>query len=62
MRQDFTVADIRELTEQELDELMYVDEDENEQSTKVKRSFRDQLALMIANGDHFPCFFASTEG
>lgn len=55
--------DAHELTDEELDTLKFVvvDEDEDENPTREKRSFREQLAIEIAEGGVFPRMFASTE-
>ena len=44
----------------QLDGLTYADTDEDE-ALLDERTFREQLALMVANGDKFPCMFSSTE-
>ena len=51
----------RELTEEELDSLKFSICDENERTTGQKRTFREQLAIEIAEGGVFPRLFASTE-
>ena len=56
MQQDFSADHPEELHDKELDLLNYRDEDEIS-----VRTFREQLAQMIADGQKFPCFFASTE-
>jgi len=53
--------DARELTEQELDTLKFTICDEDERPTGEKRTFRQQLAVEIAEGGEFPRMFASTE-
>lgn len=53
--------DAHELSDSELDALMFVDCDENERPTGAKRPFREQLAIEIASGGKFPRLFASTE-
>lgn len=54
--------DARELTDEELDRLMFRD-DEGEDSAGFpqRRSFREQLAIEIDDGGTFPRLFASTE-
>ena len=52
--------DARELTDAEMERLQFIDGKPGEKDA-VKRSFKDQLALMIAEGTEFPAFFASTE-
>jgi len=44
--------DIVELTDEEMDELTFQDDDGTE------RSFREQLALLISRGETFPMYFA----
>ena len=53
--------DAHELTDDELDRLMFADCDEDERPTGVKRTFSEQLAVEIAAGGEFPRMFASTE-
>lgn len=53
--------DARELTEEELDSLKFSLRDENERPTGQKRTFREQLAIEVAQGGDFPRLFASTE-
>jgi len=55
------VEDARELTDSELDTLIFTDRDENETPTGDKRTFREQLAIEVAAGGTFPRLFASTE-
>jgi len=57
---DYT-EDARELTEQELDTLKFSVCDDDERPTGEKRTFREQLAVEIAEGGKFPRMFASTE-
>jgi hypothetical protein len=52
--------DFEEVTEDQLDRLMYFDDIEN-QETSEKRTFREQLALEIERGETVPEFFASSE-
>lgn len=52
----------RELADEELDRLKFsICDDETEQPTGEKRSFREQMAIEIAEGGVFPRMFASTE-
>lgn len=51
----------RELTDDELDTLIFTDCDENEVPTGVKRTFREQLAVEVESGGEFPRMFAATE-
>ncbi len=48
----------RELTDEEMDRLRYVD---TEVQPESHRTFREQLQHMIETGETFPTFFASTE-
>ncbi|MDO9365160.1 MAG: hypothetical protein Q7T58_02290 [Methylotenera sp.] len=50
-----------ELTDSELDTLIFTDCDENETPTGGKRTFREQLEIEVAAGGTFPRLFASTE-
>lgn len=61
LRKEYTVEEPRELSAEEMDLCMYVEENEDSTPSRVKRSFRAQLDQMIAAGEEFPCFFASTE-
>lgn len=54
--EDEAVEDARELSPDEMRKLVYVDEPGD-----VRRSFREHLDKLIADGHKFPCFFASTE-
>jgi hypothetical protein len=51
---------IVELDDEDLDTEMYVDEDEDGRRGD-RRTFREQLQIMIDSGEEFPVFFASTE-
>jgi hypothetical protein len=51
----------RALSDHELDTLKFRDCDENERPTGIVRTFREQLAIEIAEGGTFPRLFASTE-
>jgi hypothetical protein len=53
--------DAHELSDTELDNLIFSDMDENEKLLGSKRTFREQLAIEIASGGVFPRLFASTE-
>lgn len=48
-----------ELSEEAMDRLHFIDEDEAGNTTK--RTFAEQLQLMIERGETFPAFFATTE-
>lgn len=50
----------REITEEELDELIFV-EDIDDDPPGERKPFRQKLAEMIAEGAEFPDMFASTE-
>jgi hypothetical protein len=53
-----------EVADLDMERLKFVDGDDpiNADGTPGgTRSFREQLDLMIARGEQFPCFFASTE-
>lgn len=56
---DDDCADAHELSDAELDTFEFADEPDNENS--AKRTFREQLAYMIAQGEKFPCYFATSE-
>lgn len=61
---DRPFVDPHELSDADMDRLHFVDGDEpiNEDGTRGgKKTFREELALMVMRGDSFPCFFASTE-
>ena len=59
---DKDIEDARELTEEELDRLHYVDVDEGERPVKKsRRTFRAELAQRIAAGLSKPELFACTE-
>lgn len=58
---DSIAEDSHELSDAELDSLIFSDMDENEHLFGTKRTFREQLAIEIASGGTFPRLFASTE-
>lgn len=58
---DGVEEDAHELTDAELDSLIFTDVDSDEQPTGIKYTFREQLAIEIAAGGKFPRMFASTE-
>jgi hypothetical protein len=60
MCKEYTVEPV-ELTAEDMERKMFVDLDEDGTPDTVERSFRAQLDNMIASGEEFPCFFASTE-
>lgn len=53
--------DAHELTDNELDTLMFNVCDGDERLTGENRTFREQLAIEVAAGGEFPRLFASTE-
>lgn len=53
--------DAHELSDNELDSLVFNDMDENETLLGTKRTFREQLAREVLSGGAFPRIFASTE-
>lgn len=57
------LEDARPLSDEEMDRLQYIDIDEEDEETgkPVRRSFREQLAREIADGQEFPWPFAATE-
>jgi hypothetical protein len=56
------VEDARELTDEEMDRLHYVDSDERDRPVKAsRRSFRVELAQRVSAGLSKPELFASTE-
>lgn len=61
MRREYQVKNPVELTDEDMDRLKYIDTDENDDPEGDPRTFREQLAKMISEGDKFPCMFASTE-
>lgn len=50
----------RELTSEEMDRLMFRETGSDDEPLD-KKSFRTKLEEMIADGEKFPAFFASTE-
>lgn len=50
----------RPLTDVEMDRLKFV-HDDNGNDLETPLTFREQLAHMVAKGETFPCFFATTE-
>jgi hypothetical protein len=52
-----------ELSDADLDRLKFKDlgEDDSYDPDGEEQTFRARLAEMVAAGDEFPCFFASTE-
>jgi hypothetical protein len=62
MRNDFDVDEPVELTDEDMDRLKFREEEEDGTLGVAMLTFREKLDEMIADGDEFPCFFASTEG
>ena len=60
MRKEYEVGEPIELTELYLDRLRFNRTNEDGE-TEETCTYREQLASMIADGEDFPCFFASTE-
>lgn len=58
---DIEPNDVEEVEDATLDELKFAEADENEVRTGVVRSFREQLALELAEGGRFPRLLASEE-
>ncbi|WP_162531816.1 hypothetical protein [Stenotrophomonas nitritireducens] len=58
---DIAIDDVEEVMDATLDELKFTDADENERPTGVVRSFREQLAIELAEGGDFPRLLASEE-
>lgn len=56
LTEDEVADEPRELTEKEMDEFDFVDENGERQS-----SFRERLQSLIKSGERFPCGFASSE-
>ncbi len=48
------------LTDEQLDRMKFVHDDDGEM-LETPLTFRQQLAHLIAKGEKFPCFFATTE-
>jgi hypothetical protein len=61
LRADGIVEDPAELTSSDMDCLMYAEDTEDGAPGEVQITFRARLDEMIAAGENFPCFFASTE-
>jgi hypothetical protein len=61
MREGLDVENPGEISDESMDSLIFTDDSDLPEGQIVKRTFREQLAQMIADGQKFPCFFASTE-
>ena len=57
--EDEALDEPHELNDHEMDRLRFHDDDA--ENPDDYRTFRQELNRRIANGDKFPCFFASTE-
>lgn len=51
--------DVSEVTDEGMDSLIFSDDPGS--TNAASRTFREQLAIEVADGTHFPCLFASTE-
>lgn len=58
---DIEPNDVEEVEDATLDELKFADADENEWPTGVVRTFREQLAIELAEGGRFPRLLVSEE-
>ncbi|MRG98826.1 hypothetical protein GIY21_00805 [Xanthomonas sontii] len=58
---DEDLQDFHELDDDQLDRLKFVDTDEDERTVGEPRTFREQLAIEVAEGGNFPRLFATTE-
>lgn len=58
---DIALNDVEEVDGAALDELKFTEADENERPTGVVRTFREQLAIELAQGGRFPRLLASEE-
>jgi hypothetical protein len=52
--------EIRELTEEEMNRLIFLDDPYNPDESG-KRSFREELDAMVSRGEAFPSMFATSE-
>jgi hypothetical protein len=60
MRKEYEVNEPSELSAEAMARMTFQEEDEDGSGAEMK-SFRVKLDEMIAGGEEFPCFFASTE-
>lgn len=60
-RDDIAPSDVEEVEDATLDELKFTEADENEVRTDVVRTFREKLAIELAEGGRFPRLLASEE-
>ena len=57
--EDEVIDEPYELSKEEIEKLIFI-EDINDKNS-VKRTFKEELELLIKKGEEFPCFFAATE-
>ncbi len=57
---DELVEDPFELSDEQMNKLKFVD-DLYDRENSDERTFKEQLEIMITNGEKFPCMFASSE-
>ncbi|QNH21197.1 hypothetical protein HEP73_02109 [Xanthomonas sp. GW] len=55
------LEDFHEISDDDMDRLKFVDTDEGERTIGDPRTFRQQLAIEVAQGGNFPRMFATTE-
>lgn len=58
---DEDLEDFSELSDAELDTFKFVDTDEDERPISEPRTFREQMAIEVAQGGSFPRMFAAEE-
>ena len=58
--EDEVIDDPYELSEEQKENLIFKEDNYNKDSS-VKRTFKEELELLIKKGKKFPCFFATTE-
>lgn len=58
---DPSEMEVFEVSDLAMDSLKYTDCNEDETPIGAARTFREQLAIEVAAGTHFPCLFATTE-
>ena len=57
--EDEVIDEPYELSKEEIEKLIFI-EDINDKNS-VKRTFKEELELLIKKGEEFPCFFATKE-
>ena len=57
--EDEVIDEPYELSEKEIKKLIFIEDIYDKNS--VKRTFKEELELLIKKGEEFPCFFAATE-